>query len=93
MNLKTCYFSENTVPFKIYKHDGCHVTKMAAKPIYGTNPLKYFTQNQWNDFNETWYVASVTPAYHRCSIDDPVLTLTNFWQGQILQHVFLYRKM
>ena len=25
---------------KIYKHDASHMTKMAATPIYGKNPLK-----------------------------------------------------
>ena len=27
---------------KINKHDGGHMTKMAAMPIYGINPLKIF---------------------------------------------------
>ena len=31
-------------------------------PIYGKNPSK--SRNQWTDFNETWYVASGTPAHH-----------------------------
>ena len=41
------------------------MTKMAAMPIYGKNPLKnLLSRNQWNDFNETWYVASGTQAHH-----------------------------
>ena len=27
---------------KIYWHDGGHITKMAAMPIYGKNPSKIF---------------------------------------------------
>ena len=38
----------------------CHMTKMAAMPMYGKNPLiKIFS-----DFHETWYVASGTPVHH-----------------------------
>ena len=40
---------------QIWWHDAGHMTKMAAMPIYGKNPLKIF---------ETWYVASGTPAHH-----------------------------
>ena len=50
---------------KIYWHDGGHITKMAAMPIYGKNPSKIFLSgNRWTDFLETWHVASVTPAHH-----------------------------
>ena len=27
---------------KIYRHDTCHMTKMAAMPIYSKNPSKVF---------------------------------------------------
>ena len=38
---------------------------MAAMPIYGKNPLKIFLPwIQWNNFNETWYVASGNTAHH-----------------------------
>ena len=37
---------------------------MAAMPIYGKNSLKFFPWNQWNNFKETWYVASGTTAHH-----------------------------
>ena len=40
-----------------------HMNKMAAMPIYDKNPFKVFLPlNQWNNFNETWYVASGTTA-------------------------------
>ena len=39
------------------------MTKMAAMPIYGKNPLKDFLPwNQWNNFNHIWYSASGTTA-------------------------------
>ena len=38
------------------------MTKMAAIPIYGKNPLKNLLQNRRADFHETLYVASGTPA-------------------------------
>ena len=50
---------------KIYWHDGGHITKMAAMPIYGKNPSKNLPlRNWWTDFHKTWYVALVTPAHH-----------------------------
>ena len=57
---------------KIYaKHFG-HLTKMAAMPIYGKNPLKIF----FADDLGTWYVALEMWGYQVCSNDDPKLTLT-----------------
>ena len=41
-------------------------------------------QNQWTDFHGTWHEAFGTQAVIVCSNDDPVLTLTYLWQGQIL---------
>ena len=44
-----------------------HMTKMAVRPIYGKNPLKYILlQNHWADCPETWYVASGTLILHIC---------------------------
>ena len=41
------------------------MTKMAAMPTYGKNPLKIlFTGTGRPMFYETWYVASGTPAHH-----------------------------
>ena len=37
------------------------MTKMAAMPIYGKNPLKNnLLRNQLTDFNETWYEVLMT---------------------------------
>ena len=50
---------------KVYINGPCHMTKMAATPIYGIKPLKnLLLQNRRADFHETWYVASGTPAHH-----------------------------
>ena len=49
---------------KIREHDAGHMTKMAAKPIYGKKPFKnLLLQNWWTNFHETWYVAFWTPAH------------------------------
>ena len=64
---------------KIYWHDGGHITKMAAIPIYGKKPYKNLPlRNWWTDIHETWYVASVTPGHHSFTNDDSRLTLTYF---------------
>ena len=75
--ISNIYFSKTTGPIiaKFYveplwvggtkvcsRHLG-HMSKMAAKPIYGKN-FKNLLRNQWIDFNETWYVASRTPAHY-----------------------------
>ena len=49
---------------KIWWHDACHMTKMAAMPIYGKYLKNLLLQNRRADFHETWYVASGTPAHH-----------------------------
>ena len=60
-----CKHSGTSKEMKFYWHDGGHITKMAAMPIYGKNPFKNLhLRNRWTDFRETWYVASVTPAHH-----------------------------
>ena len=41
-----------------------HMTKMAATPIFGKNLKNLLLQNRQADFQETWYVASGTPAHH-----------------------------
>ena len=69
-NIKTCFsqkpqghFLSNVVckEMKIYKYDAGHMIKMAAMPIPFKNILPW---KQWNDFKETWYVASGTPVHH-----------------------------
>ena len=42
---------------KFYTKYFGHMTKMAAMPIYGKNPLKNLLQNQKADDLGTWYVA------------------------------------
>ena len=50
---------------KIYKHDAGHMTRMADMPIFSETSLKiFFPRNQWNDFSEAGYVASVSPVHH-----------------------------
>ena len=73
------FFSETTWPIKAKfyveppwvggtkvcsRHLG-HMTKMAARPIYGKNPSKiFFSRTGRPIFTKTWYVASWTPAHH-----------------------------
>ena len=58
---------------KIYEYDADHITKMAAKPIYGKHLL---LRNRWTDFHITWYVASGLQPIVVCPNDDPGMTLT-----------------
>ena len=60
---------------KVCSRHLCHMTKMAATPIYGKTPSTL--QNRRAEFHETWYVASGTPIIV-CSTDDPGVTLTYF---------------
>ena len=62
---------------KIYsKHLG-HITKMAATPIYGKNPIKnLLLQNQKADDLGTWYVAFGVLGLSSLFKNDPRLTLT-----------------
>ena len=40
-----------------------HMTKMAAMPIYGKIPSKFFFLQNWlTDFNETWHEALMAQA-------------------------------
>ena len=50
---------------KIHEYDACHITKMAAIPLFGKNPSKsLLLMNRPTDFHEIWYVASGTPAHY-----------------------------
>ena len=42
---------------RFYTNRPGHMTKMAATPIYGENPLKIFKQNRKAGDLEIWYVA------------------------------------
>ena len=47
---------------KIHWHDGGHIIKMAAMPIYGKNPSKIFFSGTFELISTKRYVALVTPA-------------------------------
>ena len=48
----------------MYINNQGHMTKMAAMPIYGINPIygikNLLLRNRWTDFEETWHEASMT---------------------------------
>ena len=67
---------------KIHQPNAGHMTKMAAMPIYGKNPL---SRNHWADFDETLYKVSETYALYYCANYDPGLTLTYFTARSNLQ--------
>ena len=48
---------------KIYLYDAGHMTKMAAMPVYGKNPLKIFGTSEPIS-TKLMYVALGTPAHH-----------------------------
>ena len=69
------FFSETTWPIKakfytkhlweggtnVFINNPGHMTKMAATPIHGKNPSKFFfSRTTGPDFNETWHEASET---------------------------------
>ena len=69
---------------KVCSNDLGHVTKMAAMPIYGKNPL--LRNQQVNDLR-TWYTALMT----LCSNNDPGLTLTYFTaMSTLLPNAFVW---
>ena len=46
-------------------HDSGHMNKMATMPTYGEKTLtNLLSANQWADFDESWYEASVTRAHY-----------------------------
>ena len=60
---------------KLYINNPGHMTKMAAMPIYGKNPLKnLLLRNRWTDFNETCLEALLAKIlqciYNSCPCDD-----------------------
>ena len=61
----------------MYINNPGHMTRMAARPIYGKKNFKnLLLRNQWTDFYETWLEASM---YIYVYINhDPVMTLTQF---------------
>ena len=51
-------------------------------------------RNRQADFQETWCVASGTPAHHNCSNDDPLVNLTYFTaRSNLVTKTFLWEKV
>ena len=75
---------------KICRYDAGDMTKMAAMPIYGINPSKFFYRNRQADFHENWYVASGTPVHYSLFNGDHRVTLTYFMaRSNLVIYVFL----
>ena len=56
-----------------------HMTKMAAMPIYGKNPLKnLLLQNRWTNFKKLGMKHLWLKHYNVFINHDPVMTLTFF---------------
>ena len=64
---------------KVWSNGPGHMTKMAAMPIYGKNPLKivFSETGRPTTFGLSIQHQGLGP-YKNCSNDDPVLTLTYF---------------
>ena len=70
------------------------MTKMAAMPIYGKNPLKIFSGTGWP-------ISTKLGMYHWglqpiiiCSNDDPRVTLTYFMaRSNLVTYAFLWEKV
>ena len=78
-----------------YTTDLCHMTKMAAMPIYGKNLKKNLLHwNQKADDLESWHVASGARVGPSCSNDDPGLTLTYFTaRSNLVPYGFVWEKV
>ena len=64
---------------KIYQHDAGHMTKMAARPIYGKNPSKIFFSGTGGPIStKLGMLHSGLQPIIGCSNDDPGVTLTYF---------------
>ena len=74
---------------KVYINGPGHMTKMAATPIYGKNPIKNLLLQKSYDL-ETWHAHYVLKLYKVYINDDPELTLTHFKICQIWRNLFLY---
>ena len=66
---------------------------MAAMLIYGKK-LKNLLQNQWTDFNKTWYVASGTLAYHNLYKSRPLFDIDLIYDNSNLSALaFQWKKL
>ena len=69
-----------------------HMTKMAAMPIYGKNPSKIFSKTN-RQISMKLGVKHQWLKYYNVYINhDPVVTLTQLWQGQHGLPMHLYGK-
>ena len=67
------------VGMKVCSNGPCHMTKMAAKPFYGKNPLKiFFSETSRPRTFELGIQHQELGFYTACSNDGPGLTLTFF---------------
>ena len=78
---------------KVYSNSPGHMTKMAAMPIYGKNLKKIFSETKRQMPLKLGMQHWVLEYYQICSNDDPGLTLTYLWQGQIWSLMLLCGKM
>ena len=78
---------------KVYSNSPGHMTKMAAMPIYGKNLKKIFSETKKQMPLKLGMQHRVLEYYQICSNDDPGLTLTYLWQGQIWSLMLLCGKM
>ena len=63
----------------IHEHDACHMTKMAATPIYGKNPSKIFYDDTGGQIPTKLGMLHLgLQPIIVCSNDDPWLTLSYF---------------
>ena len=65
---------------KIHQHFAGHMTKMAAMPIYGINPLKiFFSGTTWQILIKLCMKHQRPKPFIICANYDPGLTLTLFY--------------
>ena len=70
------------------------MTKMAAMPIYGKNPLKIFSGTGRPIFTKLGMLHRGLQPIKVCSNDDPLVTLTYFTAGSnLVTKAFLWEKV
>ena len=77
----------------MYINNLCHLTKMAAMPIYGKNPSKIFSNT--NQISMKLGVKHQWLKYYNVYINhDPVMTLTQFMaRSTWVAHAFVWKKL
>ena len=75
---------------KMHQHNACHMTKMAAMPIYGKNTLKILVQGTTGPILMELCMKYQRPKpFISCANYDPGMTLTYFTARSNLQNVTL----